>query len=169
MTTQMQARSLAPEPQGVERTERLRLAVALSLAGSAGIHAALAPHHGEHSLASGVSFVAAALAMVVAAMFVALRRDRASVAVGAFLLAGAIGLYGASLLTPVPVVAPHVESPTVVGVVAKLVELTGLGAAVWLLVAPRVRAASTNGMVANAMPVVMTVVASAYATRVLGH
>lgn len=171
MTTQLQTRPASgmPGARAVERRERVRLALTLSLAGSAGIHLALAPHHGEHSSASGISFVVAAVAMVATAMVVALRRDRASVAAGAVLLAGAIALYGASLLTPVPVVAPHVEGPGVVGVIAKLVELTGLAAAVWLLAAPRVRATSANGMVASLMPVVMTVVAAAYATRALGH
>lgn len=171
MATQVQARSsiTLPAARGAARAERLRLAVTLSLAGSAGIHGALVPHHGEHTLMSGLSFAVAAVSMAAAAVFVALRRDRASVSVGAVVLAGAIVLYGASLFTPVPIVAPHVEGPGVVGVVAKLVELTGLVAAVWLLLAPGVRATSRNGVFASVLPVIMTVVAAAYGARVLGH
>lgn len=169
MTTQAGTTSMASaDARPVDRAGRLRFTVTLSLAASAGIHAALVPHHAEDSLLSGLSFAAAALAMLAAAAFVALRAGRAPVAVAAIILSGAIVLYAASMFTPVPGVAPHVEPPSVVGGLSKLVELTGLAAAAWLLLSPGARPTRGNG-VAWLFPAMMTVVAAAYATRALGH
>lgn len=170
MSGQVHASSIGlADARPVERATRLRGVVALSLASSAGIHAALAPHHAEHGILSGVSFALAAVAMAVAAGVVALGRGRRSILLAVVFLAGAITVYAVSMFTPVPVVAPHVEGLSVVGVISKLVELTGLVAATWLLLSSRADEVGRRGVLASLLPVATTVLGAAYATRALGH
>lgn len=172
MPTQAQAISTMAAPVAADRclADRLRSTVSLSLAASAGIHALLAPHHADHSLGSGVSMGLAAASMGVTAVVVALCPSRAAVTAAALMLGGAMLLYAAAMFVPVPVVAPHVEAPTVVGITAKAVELTGLVAAVWLLLVPTLRTAGSQAAwMHRLLPVGAAAVAAAYLVRMAGH
>jgi hypothetical protein len=111
--------------------------VVLVCAISAGVHAALAPEHFSHSVATGVGFAAAAVALALLALLLA--RDptsRPGLVAAALVLAGLLVAYVFAITTGVPILQPEPEPVELVAVLTKVVELGGLVAAVALLTSP---------------------------------
>jgi hypothetical protein len=118
--------------------------VVLVCAISAGVHAALAPEHFSHSVATGVGFAASAVAL--AALALLLARDptsRPGLIAAALVLAGLLVAYVFAITTGVPVFLPDPEPVEFVAVVTKVVELAGLVAAISLLASPSTGLAGT--------------------------
>ena len=104
--------------------------VVLACAISAGVHGGLAPEHFSHSVATGVGFVAATVALVPITLLLA--RDptsRPGLIAAALVLAGLLIAYVFAVTTGVPVLQPEPEPVEFVAVVTKVVELVGLVAA----------------------------------------
>ena len=113
--------------------------VVLACAISAGVHGGLAPEHFSHSVATGVGFVAATVALVPITLLLA--RDptsRPGLIAAALVLAGLLIAYVFAVTTGVPVLQPEPEPVEFVAVVTKVVELVGLVAALDLLRSQRV-------------------------------
>jgi hypothetical protein len=110
---------------------------------SAGVHAALAPEHFSHSVATGLGFVAATVLLAPVALVLA--RDptsRPGLIAAAVVLAGLLVAYVLAITTGVPVLLPEPEPVDLVAVVTKVAELVGLVAAVTLLSSLRADPAS---------------------------
>ena len=111
----------------------------LVLAGavSAGVHAGLAPEHLHEWLPLGASFVAAAVAAVLAIAALVLRPASPwpPRALGA-LLGGLVVAYALTRLAALPPLDPERESLDALGVCTVAVEAFGIGAAVRLTVTP---------------------------------
>ena len=129
--------------------------VVLVCAISAGVHAALAPEHFSHSVATGVGFAASAVAL--AALALLLARDptsRPGLIAAVLVLAGLLVAYLFAITTGVPVFLPDPEPVELVAVLTKIFELAALVAAVSLLASP-----STDTGTAAARRVPLTVLA----------
>jgi hypothetical protein len=108
----------------------------VALAGSAGVHAALTPSHAAGVPLAAVLFAASALALTALAVLVDRSERPAVLVLSALLLGALLALYVASRLV---VVWPleHAEPVDAIGVIAKVVETTGLVLALGLLQAAR--------------------------------
>jgi hypothetical protein len=107
-----------------------RQLLVLVCAASAGVHVALAPPHFGESATSGAAFAAAAVALAVCAGMLDRRpQNRLAVRASAALLAGLIGIYFLTRLTPLPPLAEHQEPVDALGLAIKLVEAAGLACA----------------------------------------
>lgn len=101
---------------------------------SAGVHGALVPEHLQEAPALGVSFVVASILFLFASAVLVMRSgDQRAAQVTALLLAGLIASWAVSRISGIPVLQPRPESVDGLGLVTKLVEVLGLGFAVWLI------------------------------------
>ena len=120
----------------VRRRERIaRQLLVLAVAGSAGVHAALAPAHAAEGPAVALMFGLSAGLLGAVAVGV----DRAGrplvYALAAVLLAGLLTTYAASRLTALWPLA-HAEHVDAIGLLTKLLEAAGLVSALCLLWTP---------------------------------
>ena len=110
---------------------RARQILVLTLAASAGAHAALVPAHAAESHVVAAGFALSALALAIVALHVD-RSDRPGAAVAAALLLATLLLaYAATRVAAVWPLA-HAEPVDAIGAVTKLVEVAGLVLAVRL-------------------------------------
>ena len=124
---------------------RARELLILSLAASAGVHAALVPPHVEEGALVAVMFVLSAVALAATALFVDRRPCSAAYTTAALLLGGLLAASWGSRLTAIwPLL--HVD---LVGAITKLFEAAGLVLALSLRQTPagsrRELAARTQG------------------------
>lgn len=100
---------------------------------SAGVHAALTPHHLGEGLGAGLGFLAATV--VLAGLAVVLTRSEAplALALGVLTLAGLLGGYALAITTGVPLLQPEPEPVDRLALATKAVEVVGLVAAIHLL------------------------------------
>ena len=108
--------------------------VVLACGISAGIHAALGPHHFHEAVGEGLGFLGAALAL--SALVVALTLRPASVtalAGAAIVLAGSVVAYCLAITTGVPLLLPEPESIDGLALATKAIEGVGLVAALGLI------------------------------------
>jgi hypothetical protein len=115
---------------------RAREVLVLTLAASAGAHAALAPAHAAEGAAVAAMFALSAVVLAAAAIVVDRHRLPAADSVAALLLAGLLTAYFASRLTTLWPLA-HPEPVDSLGALTKLVEAAGLLLALRLLQKPR--------------------------------
>jgi hypothetical protein len=115
---------------------RTRQLLVLTLAASAGAHAALAPAHAAEGAAVAAMFALAAAGLAAAALGVDRLRERSADSTAALLLAGLLAAYIASRLTTLWPLA-HAEPVDSLGFLTKLVEAAGLLLALRLLQQPR--------------------------------
>jgi hypothetical protein len=111
---------------------------------SAGIHAALVPHHLEESAATGGGFIAATV--LLAALVVALTRrpdSRVIESAAALTLTGLIVSYVLATTSGMPVLQPEPEPVDGLALATKAVELLGLAAALIPFAQRQRRGAST--------------------------
>jgi hypothetical protein len=107
--------------------------VIIACAISAGIHAALIPHHWTEGAAAGTGFAVATV--LLAAVAVALTRvaSTAALAGATALFGGLLVSYGLAVTTGLPLLHPHPEAVDWRALFTKAIELVGLGAASNLL------------------------------------
>ncbi len=127
---------------------RARELLILSLAASAGVHAALVPPHVEEGALVAVMFVLSAVALAATDLFVDRRPCSAAYTTAALLLGGLLAAYWGSRLTAIwPLL--HAEDVDLVGAITKLFEAAGLVLALSLRQTPagsrRELAARTQG------------------------
>ena len=104
---------------------------------SAGIHAALAPHHFEEGTATGGGFVAAAVLLgALAALLTRFPSSAVVAASAAAVFAGLIVSYVFATTTGVPVLQPEPEAVDGLAVGTKAIEAVGLLVA-WRLASSR--------------------------------
>jgi hypothetical protein len=115
---------------GAAAIERDLLVVACAI--SAGIHAALVRGHLEESAAGGAAFAGSALLLAGLAAALTRSPSTATLAVTAAALAGLLAAYVLALTSGIPLVHPHPEPLTGLGLFTKAVEACGLVAAVRL-------------------------------------
>lgn len=115
--------------------------VIVACAISAGIHAALTPAHFAERAASGIGFLAASVLLAGLVVGLTRRAGRLELILTALLLAGLLASYALALTSGLPVLHPVPEPIDVLAVVTKLVEATGLVAALDLLARGRPAAA----------------------------
>jgi drug/metabolite transporter (DMT)-like permease len=110
--------------------------VALSCAVSAGIHAALTPHHYVEAPAAGIAFGLSAV--VLAGLAIALARHSEPLLLdGAIVvLAGLVGAYALAAVTGIPGVTAGPEPVDALGVTTKAVEILGILAALGAKASP---------------------------------
>ncbi len=154
-----------------ERDDLLRSVLIGVLGASAGVHAAMAPHHYAESATAGVTFVAGAIAMLALAARLAVRPSRAGYVAAAVVLVGAVGAYALALLGPVPLVASHAEALSPLGVLTKAAEIAGLYAAINLVYTTARGPSGLSGraVVAAAYVPVTWAVGAAYLSHGAGH
>jgi hypothetical protein len=107
--------------------------VILACAISAGIHAALVPHHLADGGAAATGFGAAAVLLAVVAVALTRRVGSAALIAAASLTAGLIASYGLAVTTGVPLLHPDPEPIDGLAIFTKAVELVALAAAAHLL------------------------------------
>jgi hypothetical protein len=104
----------------------------LTLASSAGVHAALVPTHTAEAPLLGAMFALSALLLAAMTVRVACVPGGAALAIAALLLAGLLAAYVATRFVALPPFA-HPEPVDVLGVTTKLIEAGGLVLALRLL------------------------------------
>ena len=120
----------------LRRRERIaRELLMVAVAGSAGVHAALAPAHAAEGLAIAVMFALSAGVLGAVAVAVDGAGRPAVYALAAALLASLLTAYAASRLTTLWPLA-HAENVDAIGLLTKLLEAVGLVAALCLLWIP---------------------------------
>lgn len=118
----------------IPRNDLARDLVIVACGISAGVHAALAPHHLAEATAAGAGFVAAAAGLAAAAVLVTMR-PASVVALGgsAVLLAGLLASYVLATTSGIPVLQPRPEPFEALALATKAIEAVGLIAAFRLL------------------------------------
>jgi hypothetical protein len=110
--------------------------VALSCAVSAGIHAALTPHHYAEAPAGGIAFGLSAAALAVLAIALTRRPEPLLLNCAIVLLAGLIGGYALAVTTSIPGLIAGPEQVDALGLTTKSVEVFGILAALAAKAAP---------------------------------
>jgi hypothetical protein len=101
-------------------------AVIVACAISAGIHAALAPHHFRETTGAGLGFVLSALLLGVLAVVLTRRPSETAFAATALVFAGLLGSYALAVTTGIPVIHPDVDPLEGVALATKAIEAAGL-------------------------------------------
>jgi hypothetical protein len=110
--------------------------VALSCAVSAGIHAALTPHHSAEAPAAGIAFALSAVALAVLAIALTRRPEPLLLDSAIVLLAGLVGAYALAVTTGIPGLIAGPENVDALGLTTKAVEVFGILAALAAKAAP---------------------------------
>lgn len=110
--------------------------VALSSAVSAGIHAALTPHHYAETPAAGIGFGLSAAALAGLAIALARRPEPLLLDCAIVILAGLVGAYALAAITGIPGLTAGPESVDALGLTTKAVEICGILAAVGAKASP---------------------------------
>jgi hypothetical protein len=112
----------------------LRIAASTICAASAGVHAALVPHHLHESVGLGVAFLCSAVALVVAAVVVPNpRHDRWGPSLTATVLAVTATGYVLSRTVGLPLLIDTPEAVDPLGVLTSAAEVAGVWACLPLL------------------------------------
>ena len=109
----------------------LRDVLTVTIAVSIGVHAALAPEHWRERPALGIGFALAAATLAATAVWVQASASETSVFAALLLLAGLTALYLVSRTRGLPLTRR--EEWDVVGIATQVVQLTGIGVAVSLV------------------------------------
>ena len=109
----------------------LRDVLTVTIAVSIGVHAALAPEHWRERPALGIGFALAAATLAATAVWVQASASETSVFAALLLLAGLTALYLVSRTRGLPLTGR--EEWDVVGIATQVVQLTGIGVAVSLV------------------------------------
>lgn len=117
-------------------SETARDLVALSCAVSAGIHAALTPHHYAETPAAGIGFGLSAAALAGLAIALARRPEPLLLDCAIVILAGLVGAYALAAITGIPGFTAGPESVDALGLTTKAVEICGILAAVGAKASP---------------------------------
>jgi hypothetical protein len=119
---------------GRASTHRLRTAASTICAASAGVHAALVPHHLDESIPLGAAFIGSAVALALAAVMVRTpRHDRWGPAVAATVLAVTATAYVLSRTVGLPLLIDTREAVDPLGVLTSVAEVVGVWACFPLL------------------------------------
>jgi len=133
------ARATAAAPTTGTRTKRTGL-LAVAVALSAGIHAALVPEHLQEMPPLGYAFIAAAvIGSVLAWALVSRPRDRRLPLLAALFCLGQIGTWALFVTLPVPGFTGTPESIETIAVVSKATEALGAVLALSLITFPALR------------------------------
>jgi hypothetical protein len=107
--------------------------VIIACAVSAGIHAALFPHHFAESAAAGGGFIAATGLLAVLIVGLTYRPGTVASAGAALVFAGLLASYALALTSGVPFLQPEAEPVDALGLLTKVVEAIGLAVALDLI------------------------------------
>jgi hypothetical protein len=107
----------------------LRIAASTICAASAGVHAALVPHHLDESVGSGVAFLGSAVALVMVALVVrSPRHDRWGPSLAATVLAVTATAYVLSRTVGLPLLIDTSEAVDPLGLLTSAAEVVGVWA-----------------------------------------
>ena len=119
---------------GRTSTHPLRVAASTICAASAGVHAALVPHHLDESVRLGVAFIGSAVALVLVALVVrSPRHDRWGPTLAATVLAVTATAYVLSRTVGLPLLIDTPEAVDPLGVLTSAAEVVGVWACFPLL------------------------------------